>query len=116
PPDGNSCHHAPESMTCRSEGAVMDRLFAQRSLTFGPCTLEAGAEPAKLTLVHGQRSSQLRSEVRRFCPRKPGVYGMLDRQGELIYVGKAKSLRGRLLSYFRRQSRSPKAGRILRKT
>jgi excinuclease ABC subunit C len=50
------------------------------------------------------------------CPRKPGVYGMLDRQGVLIYLGKAKSLRARLLSYFRRQSRGPKAGRILRHT
>jgi excinuclease ABC subunit C len=34
----------------------------------------------------------------------------------LIYVGKAKSLRGRLLSYFRPKSRDPKAGRILEQT
>jgi excinuclease ABC subunit C len=67
-----------------------------------------------LHFVTGRRSSQLRSEIRRFCLRKPGVYGMLDRHGELIYIGKAKSLRARLLSYFRRRSRDPKAGRILR--
>jgi excinuclease ABC subunit C len=41
---------------------------------------------------------------------------MLDGHGELIYVGKAKSLRARLLSYFRPKSRDPKAGRILRET
>jgi excinuclease ABC subunit C len=41
---------------------------------------------------------------------------MLDRGGELVYVGKAKSLRARLLSYFRRRSRDPKAGRILSRT
>jgi excinuclease ABC subunit C len=38
---------------------------------------------------------------------------MIDAADELIYVGKAKCLRTRLLSYFRRQSREPKAGRIL---
>jgi excinuclease ABC subunit C len=40
---------------------------------------------------------------------------MLGRHGDLIYVGKAKSLRARLMSYFR-DSRDPKAGRILRHT
>jgi excinuclease ABC subunit C len=34
----------------------------------------------------------------------------------LIYVGKAKSLRTRLLSYFRPKGRDPKAGRIVRNT
>jgi excinuclease ABC subunit C len=41
---------------------------------------------------------------------------MLNRDRELIYVGKAKRLRRRLLSYFRRNSRDPKAGRILQHT
>jgi excinuclease ABC subunit C len=41
---------------------------------------------------------------------------MLDCHGVLIYVGKAKSLRTRLLSYFRPRSRDPKAGRILGQT
>ncbi len=33
-------------------------------------------------------------------PKKPGVYVMRDDQGEVIYVGKAKSLRNRLASYY----------------
>jgi excinuclease ABC subunit C len=37
---------------------------------------------------------------------------MVAADGELIYVGKAKCLRTRLLSYFRRGSRDPKAGQI----
>jgi excinuclease ABC subunit C len=41
---------------------------------------------------------------------------MVDNHGELIYVGKAKALRARLLSYFRPHSRDPKAGRILQRT
>jgi excinuclease ABC subunit C len=41
---------------------------------------------------------------------------MVNACGELIYIGKAKSLRARLLSYFRPRSRDPKAGRILAQT
>lgn len=37
----------------------------------------------------------------RFLPRTPGVYIMRDEQGRPIYVGKAKSLRSRLMSYRR---------------
>jgi excinuclease ABC subunit C len=39
---------------------------------------------------------------------------MLNGNEQLIYVGKAKCLRTRLLGYFRPKSRDPKAGRILR--
>jgi excinuclease ABC subunit C len=41
---------------------------------------------------------------------------MMAEDGNLIYIGKAKSLRARLLGYFRRRGRDPKAGRILSRT
>jgi excinuclease ABC subunit C len=41
---------------------------------------------------------------------------MLDSRGRLIYVGKAKSLRTRLLGYVRKRGRDPKATRIQRHT
>ena len=63
--------------------------------------------------VVGKRAARLKQGVRAHAPRLPGVYGMLDDKGRLVYVGKAKSLRCRLLSYFRENSRSPKAGKIL---
>jgi excinuclease ABC subunit C len=43
------------------------------------------------------------------CTQAPGVYQMLDAEGTVIYVGKAKSLRKRIASYFRTAGeRSPK--------
>ncbi len=42
-------------------------------------------------------------------PDRPGCYLMRDRQGEIIYVGKAKNLKNRVRSYFRSgASHSPK--------
>ncbi len=42
-------------------------------------------------------------------PQDPGVYLMGDRQGEILYIGKAKKLRTRVRSYFRdSQPHSPR--------
>jgi hypothetical protein len=41
----------------------------------------------------------------RSLPERPGVYLMFDRNGTLLYVGKAKSLRDRAGSYFARTTR-----------
>lgn len=44
----------------------------------------------------------------------PGTYQMHSSEGEVIYVGKSKRLRTRLLSYFRAQYPKDKGARILR--
>jgi excinuclease ABC subunit C len=82
---------------------------------FGPTVARPGDFHPDVGRVRSRKSANLRAGVRESAPRLPGVYGMLGRQGDLIYVGKAKCLRARLMSYFR-SSRDPKAGRILQHT
>lgn len=45
----------------------------------------------------------LPKEKRLSLPKKPGVYRMISRWGEVLYVGKATSLHDRVNSYFRGQ-------------
>ncbi len=69
-----------------------------------------------LRQVDGDSRDELRSKVCRFVPKQPGVYGMLDPLGRLIYIGKSKALRNRLLSYFLPNNEEDKAGRIVQST
>lgn len=55
----------------------------------------------------------LRFRIRRLADDRPGTYRMLDPTGRVLYVGKAKSLRTRLLSYFRARYPDDKQARIL---
>jgi excinuclease ABC subunit C len=95
----------------------MKGLFRRQAFTgFGACGLHPEAGPPPAVQLRARRPGRLRALVREHCPRHPGVYGMVDVNSELVYVGKAKCLRTRLLSYFRPNSRDPKAGRILEAT
>ncbi len=56
----------------------------------------------------------MRSLVRESAADRPGVYRMLSSTGEVVYVGKSKRVRTRLLSYFRCSYPEEKGARILR--
>ena len=56
----------------------------------------------------------LREQVRAAAENRPGVYRMLAANGLVLYVGKSKALRSRLLSYFRAKGRRDKQAKILR--
>ena len=56
----------------------------------------------------GTEKNNLREQVA-MLPQSPGVYQFVDRSGTIIYVGKAKSLRKRVSSYFvQSKEHSPK--------
>ena len=49
-------------------------------------------------------------------PHKPGVYYFKDKNGKIIYIGKAKSLKNRVRSYFRNSNPSePKTAILISK-
>ncbi|MFL5574766.1 MAG: UvrB/UvrC motif-containing protein [Gemmatimonadaceae bacterium] len=56
----------------------------------------------------------MRAAVRADAKDLPGVYRMIAEDGEVLYVGKSKQLRTRLLSYFRCVYPEEKGARILR--
>ena len=66
-----------------------------------------------LARISAARTEELKMLVSQYAPKMPGVYGMLDATGKLIYVGKSKLLRNRLLSYFMPNNSDEKAGRIV---
>lgn len=47
-------------------------------------------------------------ETIKLVPTQPGCYLYYDKDGEIIYVGKAKNLKRRVYSYFHKQHESPK--------
>ncbi len=99
------------------DGPHAPNLFsAQPFAGFGPSLFHCDGGPSGCHRIQSRSAKRLWKEVRGVAPKSPGVYGMVDAKGRIIYVGKAKNLRARLMSYFREKSRHPKAGKIIANT
>ncbi len=71
-----------------------EQLFAK----FGPSNYLRRTASCELELP--TTYAEVRSQLRASCPEMPGVYGMIDCAGRLIYVGMSRCLRKRTLTYF----------------
>jgi excinuclease ABC subunit C len=88
-------------------------------------TFEEDAEPAlDLTPESDEQAAPEQVDsgaevIRSFwktLPNSPGVYRMLDRAGEVLYVGKAKKLKARVASYTRGTGHSNRIARMISET
>lgn len=81
--------------------------------------LESGSD-VEFDLEANPGSVQRGTEVIRHfwntLPNAPGVYRMLDAKGDVLYVGKAKSLKNRVGSYARGQAHSNRIARMIGET
>jgi excinuclease ABC subunit C len=64
-------------------------------------TLTPSTEEDYVAIANSYRKA---AEKAKDFPMEPGVYLMKDGQGRVIYIGKAKRLRNRVNSYFRREA------------
>jgi excinuclease ABC subunit C len=80
---------------------------------FGPSALMPRRRVCR-RLAIGDDFSAMRRAVRSECPGTAGVYGLLDREGRLIYVGVSSRLRKRLATYFQTGEAHRKERRVAR--
>ncbi len=83
---------------------------------FGECELAPNRLLPTAGFELAADDRECRRAIRAICEPEPGVYGMIDAEGQLIYVGKSKSLRNRLLSYFAAAQADSKPRRIIART
>jgi excinuclease ABC subunit C len=86
----------------------MDPFTAQQSTAAGGVVMEENRPPRLLHMP------SLREKVGVF-PYSPGVYVMKDDEGTILYIGKARSLKKRVLSYFVHRPEFPKTAILMSK-
>ena len=69
-----------------------------------------------LVPANGKFGADLIAEWVKRLPNSPGVYRMFDANGEVLYVGKAKSLKKRVTSYAKGIGHTSRISRMIRET
>ena len=79
----------------------------------GKFDIEITPDRTRQDLVYNRPGAALREKILSL-PESPGVYMYLDKNGQVIYVGKAKRLKRRVTSYFNRIHDSNRTNRMVR--
>src|ERR1700738_1689305 len=78
-------------------------------------TLPALEELGEAVLPEGAGEDAIARHARH-APASPGVYRMIDARGEVLYVGKAKNIKKRILAYRRPQAHPTRIARMIAAT
>ena len=101
-----SQHVSATAAVWRASVSLLEQKAGVRTLDELDAWLQGPRSRTKPTRAYPMSSTKLRG-----LPNRPGVYRMLRGNGDILYVGKATSLRQRVSSYF--QTRAPHAEHIL---
>ena len=97
----------------RQDDLPQDEFEDEEDALPAPETALVPAETAPGALKAGIEVIQ---QFAKHLPNKPGVYRMFDRTGEVLYVGKAKSLKNRVTSYARGMAHTNAVARMIAET
>ncbi|WP_208977567.1 MULTISPECIES: excinuclease ABC subunit UvrC [unclassified Pannonibacter] len=99
-----------------SRPSAMDRPEEAEETVEVPAAPEVTFTPAQDENTAGKKGVEVIADVVRRLPMGPGVYRMLDENGDVLYVGKARSLKKRVTSYTRLQGQSNRIMRMIMAT
>ena len=103
----------PRPQPEREAEGEAETIVSLRSEQGGEDTPQADADRAKRT---GETGPAVIQRYLKTLPSSPGVYRMLNRDDEVIYVGKARSLRARVSNYARLGGHTNRIARMISRT
>lgn len=99
----------------RRPGADLSAMPDQDKDAVSPDTLALDGSPA-VAQRHSESGPEVIARYLKLLPASPGVYRMLDAEGNVIYVGKARSLKARVSNYTRLGGHTNRIARMIAST
>ena len=96
-----------------ADAAATAEVFLKLSTLLSSAGVKSVGEAASLK-KSGAKVKPQKGHLAEDLPRTPGVYYFLDKEGTVLYVGKAKDLKARVRTYFNGGDGRRKIGRLVR--